>query len=169
LSIRLVLRRSAGLIAAAGNLYQGVAHVPKSVKRGQSFVFPIWYMERSADNMQVMATGVSVTTTLSNGSGVRVDWLDPVTKRWEPTTGNWGTTDSHYLQLPAASRLVYRPGFWAHVYVRVTFTSKAHLGSWWVAPNTPYEYQLWTKSGQPSPDFLNQPMTPTGAAVSVHA
>ncbi|MBF9072651.1 hypothetical protein [Streptacidiphilus fuscans] len=154
--------------SAAGNLYESVAHVPTSVKRGQSIVFPIWFMQRSPDNMQVLADGLRV----ANGSstGVQVSWLDPATNRWEASTGNWGTADSHYLQLPSASHLLYSSGYWGHVFVRITFTSRAPLGSWYVAPNAPYEYQMWTKSGQTVANgFLNEPVTPTGARVTVHA
>jgi hypothetical protein len=150
----------------AGNLYQGMAGVPKSVKRGQSIVFPLWFMERSPDTMQVMAAGLRV----DGGSltGVVVDWLDPVTKRWEPSTGSWGSPDSHYLQLPVAPRLVYPSGYWGHIFVRVTFTSKARPGQWYLAPDVPYEYQLWTRSGAPSSGYLNEPVSTVGATVSVH-
>ncbi|WP_370146013.1 hypothetical protein [Streptacidiphilus sp. EB129] len=147
-----------------GSLYEAINGVPAHVKRGTSITVTMWYMERSPDSIQVLDDGISLSRT----GGVRVDWLDPVTNKWEPTSGSWGN-GSYYLQIPSKSRLVYRPGFWAHVSVRITFTKSARLGAYYLFPNAPYGYSMLAKSGREDPGAYITQARFSSSSLNLHA
>ena len=157
-----------------GTLYQAVKDMPASVQRGRTITLVVWYMQRSKDVLAPQQYAVStwnptgVDARGSSAPGVTVTWLDPATNRWQPS--NWEYDHGAYqsLMLPESPHLTYGSGYWAHIDVRITFSSTVALGTWHIQPIVPEGYSLLTHQGHYASGFLTTSKQPTDFAVSVH-
>ncbi|WP_034089211.1 hypothetical protein [Streptacidiphilus albus] len=69
--------------------------------------------------------------------------------------------------LPESPHLEYGSGYWAHIDVRITFSSTVALGTWHIQPDAPEGYTLLTPQGHGVFGFLAFSKQPTDFAVSV--
>ncbi len=69
--------------------------------------------------------------------------------------------------LPESPHLEYGSGYWAHIDVRITFSSTVASGTWHIQPDAPEGYTLLTPQGHGVFGFLAFSKQPTDFAVSV--
>jgi hypothetical protein len=142
-----------------GTLRSGETGLPSTVRIGQSIVMTAWLEQNSRYLLDIgdFATGVwSPFHPSTDGKGVTVSYLNAATGRWQSSpAGYYG----EFAFTPEGGFLV-RPN-WAHITVRITFTSRARLGVWYISPGGELSYMLEkTVNGPEVPGTLAMPFGP---------
>jgi hypothetical protein len=131
--------------------------LPSTVRIGQTVSVNVWFEQNSRDLFEIGGYGTGVWSPYyPNGKGLTVSYLSPVTNRWENSPeGADGSFDF------APERAVYvRPNTWAVIKLRITFTSRARLGAWYLSPGG-FSYSLVkTVGGAELPGSLAFPFGP---------
>jgi hypothetical protein len=138
--------------------------LPQAVSRDRTIDTTVWYRQQSPDRLAVYGFLLHIQNAASPVTstpwGVSVSWFDPLTNSW---TRSASTAEGWFeLQLPQSTPVWVRSGFFAHVQARITFSSKARLGSWHV---TPYLAE-WRLVGGHINDALTY--TPVQHTLSLH-
>lgn len=117
------------------------------MKRGGTINVVIWYKQTSKDLMLVGAFDVGVGGPRISDRDFTVSWLNPWTGRWQAGT-NLGDDNSRLDVPPGRADLVVKPGYIAHVDLRITFSRNAPTGAVSIIPQGIGFYQLFTSSGR---------------------
>ncbi len=165
---------SADGMKVIGTLYRGKdTGVPRTVQRGHTVTFTMWYMQRSSVYIYPGAFTVDLWNPKginrygSSAPGVHITWLDPVTKQWKATSLNEESGSEQTLVVPGTS-LRYGSGYWAHVEVRITFGMTAPLGTWHFQSVAPNSYYLESASGHYGSWMLKDSSPFPMNAITVH-
>lgn len=179
--MKLNIRRTAGLVAAAallgtipgtittaqartvrpatashaiGKLRVTLVGVPHTIKRGTTFTIRIWYIENSPDAMTPTGFTVAMSPVHRGAGNVWVNWLNPVAKRWQPSTQVLTDSGVHILTVPI-NLLVIPSNHWAHVDARIYVGKHARLGAWTIAAPL-YGVALLKPNGNGDTNYLDQ-------------
>ena len=168
--------RAAGLAAAAAGLLAvlpGTANaaitptlgseratvngLPSTVSRGTTVNLVIWYQETSKYNLLSLADGLALEAAGHRNpttpyKGVSVSMQDPRDGRW--TSAPFVIYGGYQLALGTGVKTT--PGYWAHVNVRISFTSAAYTGSWQLTPSPAQAYELLNAKNQNVVGYLNE-------------
>jgi len=142
-----------------GTLRIGEAGLPSTVRIGQTVTMTVWFDQNSRYLLDVGGYDTAVWSPYypsTDGKGMTVSYLSPVTNRWESSPA--GAYGSFWF---SPERAVYvKPNFWAHITVRITFTSHARLGAWYVSPGGFSYMMMKSVNGPAVPGTLNIPFGP---------
>ncbi len=142
-----------------GTLRIGEAGLPSHIKIGQTITMTVWFDQNSRYLFDIggYETGVwSPYYPGSDGKGMTVSYLSPVTNRWE----NSPAAAYGNFWFSPESAVYVRPNYWGHIKVRITFTAHARLGTWYVSPGG-FSYMLTKKvNGAEVPGTLDIPSGP---------
>ncbi|WP_042388385.1 hypothetical protein [Streptacidiphilus melanogenes] len=121
--------------SAAGSrtyhMYNNTYGIPASVKAGTTFYADAWYMQNSPVRVSAVSYGLSVWSLAARTDrGFTVSWLNPVTHRWQASTGTWSQgAELQFVPTPA-NGVAMVPHKWYKIQFKITVGKNVPVGTW---------------------------------------
>jgi hypothetical protein len=135
----------------AFTLAVGAHGVPRALKQGQTIDMVVWYHQNSGLPMVAEEFALSMWNTAAPGSkqaqGVTVAWQNPLTGTWQKSTSVDSSGEWDWYPPLGDPQVVVPSNYWAHINMRITFSSSARTGTWRLSPEPASGYAGITKGG----------------------